>query len=63
MYAYGYGNLNHAHETLCSANLNPSACRDCETCIVHCAMGFDIRAKILDIARLQDVPDDFIRLA
>ena len=63
MYAYGYGNLDHAYETLCSANLDLAACRDCEACVVDCVMGFDIKAKILNIARLQDVPDDFIRLA
>ncbi|MBN2481140.1 MAG: aldo/keto reductase [Bacteroidales bacterium] len=61
MYAYGYGNLDHAYRTLCSARLDPTACRNCTSCSVNCAMGFDVRTKILDIARLQDdMPDDFM---
>ncbi len=61
MYAYGYQNLEHARKTLCSTRIQSFPCRDCTYCTVHCQMGFDIRTKILDIARLQDVPVDFIR--
>jgi predicted aldo/keto reductase-like oxidoreductase len=61
MYAYGYKNLDFAQETLCSTGLRSFPCNDCSDCKVKCLMGFDVRSKILDIARLQDIPKDFIR--
>jgi predicted aldo/keto reductase-like oxidoreductase len=61
MYAYGYKNLDFALETLCSTGLRSFPCSDCSDCNVKCLMGFDVRSKILDIARLQDIPKDFIR--
>ena len=60
MYAYGYKNLEFARQTLCSTGLHSFPCNDCKDCNVICHMGFDIRSKILDIARLNDVPEDFI---
>ena len=62
MYAYGYRNLEHARKTLCSTGIHSFPCTGCNPCNVQCQMGFDVRTKILDIARLQDVPEDFIRL-
>lgn len=61
MYAYGYKNLELAHKTLRSTGLHSFPCNGCSRCIVKCPMGFDVRSKILDIARLQDIPGDFIR--
>ena len=61
MYAYGYKNLEFAHKTLGSTGLRTIPCNNCNECSVNCLMGFDVRSKILDIARLQDIPDDFIR--
>ena len=63
MYAYGYKNLEFAHKTLCSTGLHSFPCNDCNDCNVTCLMGFDVRSKILDVARLQDIPEDFIRPA
>jgi predicted aldo/keto reductase-like oxidoreductase len=63
MYAYGYKNLELAHKTLRSTGLHSFPCNDCSHCHVDCPMGFDVRSKILDIARLQDIPEDFIRNA
>ncbi len=63
MYAYGYGNLEFARKTLCSTGLHSFPCNDCSDCNVNCLMGFDVRSKILDIARLQEIPEDFIRQA
>ena len=60
MYAYGYRNLEFARKTLCSTGLHSFPCNDCSNCTVNCQMGFDVRSKILDIARLQDIPEDFI---
>ncbi len=63
MYAYGYGNLDFAQKTLCSAGLQSIPCGDCSDCTVNCQMGFDIRTRILDISRLREVPEDFLRHA
>ena len=60
MYAYGYKNMQMARATLDSMNLKKIACEDCETCTVKCARGFNVKEKILDIARLRDVPESFL---
>jgi hypothetical protein len=60
MYAYGYRDLRHAKETFGYANIPANPCGSCESCGVNCAMGFDIRARLLDIARISNVPDDFL---
>ncbi len=61
MYAYGHRNLAHAQNTLSSSGLSSVPCNTCNDCTVKCQMGFDIRTKILDIARLKNVPEDFFR--
>jgi ferredoxin len=60
MYAYGYKDLRHARETLGYANLPEDPCTGCEKCSVSCSVGFDIRAKVQDIARLRNVPWEFL---
>jgi predicted aldo/keto reductase-like oxidoreductase len=60
MYAYGYRNLGVARQTLDSLEPSPIGCRDCRTCVVRCTMGFDVRQRVLDIARLKDVPEEFL---
>jgi predicted aldo/keto reductase-like oxidoreductase len=60
MYAYGYKNLNAAKEALDGMDLENIPCKECATCQVKCPMGFDIKNKILAIARLKDVPRDFL---
>ena len=60
MYAYGYKNLALAKETFAAAELSKLPCTDCNNCSVTCTMGFNVREKILDIARIQDVPADFL---
>lgn len=60
MYAHGYKNMQMARATLDSMNLKKIACEDCETCTVQCARGFNVKEKILDIARIRDVPTDFL---
>jgi len=61
MYAYGYRNLEHARHTLDEAGLSSLACTDCEVCNVNCSAGFNVRQKVLDIAKLKDVPKDFLK--
>lgn len=60
MYAYGYKNPALAAETLKSLDLKTLPCNDCTGCTVRCSVGFDVRGKITDIARLKDVPQDFL---
>jgi predicted aldo/keto reductase-like oxidoreductase len=62
MYAYGYKNAEQAYYTLADAGLSGNVCNNCETCNVKCASGFDVKSKIADIARLRDVPVDFLRV-
>jgi aryl-alcohol dehydrogenase-like predicted oxidoreductase len=62
MYAYGYKNLFEARSTLMDAGLPvlPCSSPSCSTCAVNCTMGFDVKEKILDIARLRSVSEDFL---
>jgi hypothetical protein len=60
MYAYGYRDLRHAKETFGYANIPSNPCGSCERCTVKCTMGFDIRSRVQEIARINNVPDDFL---
>ncbi|MCP4218791.1 MAG: oxidoreductase [bacterium] len=60
MYAYGYRNPALARETLESVDLTALPCKDCTACGVTCPMSFNIREKVLDIARIKDVPNEFL---
>ncbi len=60
MYAHGYRNLELAKDTVLLANLPESPCGECDVCMIECAMGFDIKDRIEDIARIREVPDDFL---
>jgi len=62
MYAYGYKNAEQAYYTLADAGLSEKVCDKCEVCNVKCASGFDVKAKIADIARLRNVPVEFLRV-
>lgn len=59
MYAYGYGSPARAKDLLRS-ELSAPACRSCPACPVRCRMDFDVRTRVLDLARLKDVPDAFL---
>jgi predicted aldo/keto reductase-like oxidoreductase len=60
MYAYGYRDLKHAQNTLLETGLEGMPCDACDVCKVKCTAGFDIKDRIQDIARLKDVPADFL---
>lgn len=60
MYAFGYGNLIHARDTLASATREADPCAGCDSCPVSCRMNFDVRSKVTGIARLNRVPEEFI---
>ncbi len=59
MYTYGYRNLVHAQDLVLSLNLPDKVCEDCSSCPVKCSSGFNVSAKIRDVARLRDVPMEF----
>jgi len=60
MYAYGYESPAKARETLDFIDLSNIPCINCETCRVTCSSGFDVKRKVIDIARLKDVPKEFL---
>ena len=55
MYAYGYGNIVKAKETLQSIDFTTNPCTDCEYCAVDCSMGFDIKKKVFDIININEI--------
>ena len=59
MYAYGYRNLQAAHELVGSLDVAENPCGSCATCSAVCAKGFDIADRVKDICRLRVVPGDF----
>jgi predicted aldo/keto reductase-like oxidoreductase len=61
MYAYGYRNLEKARFTLDEARLSGLSCADCSVCNINCTAGFNIREKVSDIARLLEVPKEFLK--
>ena len=60
MYAYGYRDPGKAKTTIAGDAPADPACGACRTCTVACAMGFDVRARVLDVARVREVPDEFL---
>jgi len=60
MYTYDYRNLALAQDLIVSLNLPDKVCEDCSDCPVKCSIGFNVPKKIRDVARLKDVPSEFI---
>ena len=60
MYAYGYQKPSKAKETLQLVDKARIKCNECSSCDIDCSMGFNIRKKITDIARIKDIPDEFL---
>ena len=60
MYAYGYNNPAKARMTLNRLDSSDIPCINCASCRVTCSSGFDIKRKVMDIARLKDVPEEFL---
>lgn len=59
MYAYGYRNLQVAHELVGSLDVAENPCGSCASCSAVCVKGFDIADRVKDISRLRAVPGDF----
>jgi hypothetical protein len=60
MYVYGYRSLPAAKEALREIDVTSLACDTCGSCTVDCTLGFDIKGKMQDIARIAGVPDEFV---
>ncbi len=60
MYAYGYRHVEQAWQTVAAVDIPGRPCERCGVCRVSCTAGFDIKDRIRDIARLKDVPHEFI---
>jgi predicted aldo/keto reductase-like oxidoreductase len=61
MYAYGYKNASQAFHNMATIDLSGIPCEKCGSCCVNCSSGFDVKNKIMDIARLQNVPKEFLK--
>jgi predicted aldo/keto reductase-like oxidoreductase len=60
MYVYGYRNLVEAQDLLLSLNLPAELCGDCSSCPVKCSNRWNVSTRIRDVARLREVPPDFV---
>ena len=60
MYCYGYRKPGMAQELVVSLGLPSHVCEDCGPCPVKCLNGWNVAGKIRDVARLRDVPSEFI---
>lgn len=60
MYAYGYRNTLLAKAVLKDSGVDGRSCGNCTDCSVKCTAGFDVKGKIRDISRLNEIPDDFL---
>jgi hypothetical protein len=60
MYTYDYRSLAHAQDLIVSLHLPDRVCEDCSYCPVKCSIGFNIPKKVRDVARLQNVPSEFL---
>jgi predicted aldo/keto reductase-like oxidoreductase len=60
MYTYGYNQPAMAHSLLASLDLPKNPCSDCALCTSVCAQGFNVSERIKDVARLTNVPFEFL---
>jgi predicted aldo/keto reductase-like oxidoreductase len=60
MYAFGHRKPKKAKDTLRSWTPAQVVCSGCDTCAVTCSLGFDVKSRALDIARILEVPEEFL---
>ena len=60
MYNYGYSYPAKARETVASLGISGDPCSDCTECTVTCRSGFDVKSRVTNIARIQNVPSEFL---
>jgi hypothetical protein len=59
MYAFGHQELKKARETLRSWTSAEVMCLNCEKCEVECSLGFDVKSRALDVARILEGSEEF----
>lgn len=60
MYTYGYRDLALARNVIDESSFNKDACSDCTNCPVICPHGLPVAERVHDVARLADVPREFL---
>ncbi|MCK5407111.1 MAG: aldo/keto reductase [Candidatus Krumholzibacteria bacterium] len=60
MYAFGHRSPRKARATLRSWTPADVACKTCNNCSVECSLGFDVKTRALEIARILEVPSEFL---
>lgn len=60
MYAFGHRRPSKARETLQRWTSAEISCGSCSECRVECSLGFDVRSRVQDVARVLDVPEEFL---
>lgn len=60
MYNYAYAYPAKARETVVALGVSDNPCAGCNECSVNCQAGFDVRNRITNIVRIQNVPNEFL---
>ncbi len=60
MYNYAYAYPAKARDTVLALGLSDDPCAGCTQCTVACKAGFDVRTKVTNIARIRNVPTEFL---
>ncbi|HHJ09414.1 MAG TPA: hypothetical protein ENK25_00795 [Bacteroidetes bacterium] len=60
MYTYGYRETRKARDLIDELAVTTDACATCDECTVACVKNFAVAGKITDIARLAEVPQEFL---
>jgi hypothetical protein len=55
MYAVGHGRPQHARHVLRAWAPSDMRCTRCDGCRVRCVLGFDVRARAREVARLMEM--------
>ncbi|MGV8095530.1 MAG: aldo/keto reductase [Mangrovibacterium sp.] len=60
MYNYAYTYPAKAWQTVIETGVSDDPCAGCDECTVNCKAGFNVRSKITNIARIRNVPNEFL---
>ena len=60
MYAFGHRSPRKARATLRPWTPADVACKTCNNCTVECSFGFDVKTRALQVARILEVPSEFL---
>lgn len=60
MYALAHGQPGKARRTLSDWSSRDVPCSGCADCGITCTLGLDVRSRVLDVARLLDVPGELL---